>query len=240
MPDTPGERRATLIAGAISGDLSPAEQTELQALRAGDATIDDEIRELSAVSSLTAASLSGWDSSAPSPSLRERSLAVHDTVAAVSRFPAPGADASTTPVRRRRWLMGLAAAACVGIGAGGVLLSQPGTPTSPTGPPGTLGALEQISFNGEAHGVDIDGSLIAHTWGTETILRVIGLTANDPYNVVLVTEAGDTIASGSFLGSTVTIDCEMNAAVMRDAVTSVEIQDASGTVVATAELPETT
>ena len=55
--------------------------------------------------------------------------------------------------------------------------------------------------------------------------------------MVLVTVAGDSLSSGSFLGSTVAIDCEMNAAVMREAVASVEIQDASGTVVAKAQLP---
>lgn len=240
MPDSPGDRPAALIAGAIRGDLSPAELTELHALRAGDATVDAEIRDLSALVSLTSASLSEWDSSTPSSGLRQRILAVSDSADTSSSAPEQHPGRRAPSARRRRWVMVLAAAACVGIGAGGVLLGQPGTPGAPTGPPGTLGAVELISFSGEPTGVAVDGSIIAHTWGTETVLNITGLTASVPYHVVLVSSDGDTFDSGSFLGSTVAIDCEMNAAVMRDAVTSVEIQDASGAVVATAEVPETT
>lgn len=245
MRDSTAQQRATLIAGAISGDLTDTELTALQALRLVDPTVDDEIRELAAVSSRTAASLTGWDSSAPSAGLRQRILAA----AATDQAPAPAhtaparvaepSTAAPTPARRRPWLLALAAAACVGVGAGGVLLSQPVTPGAPTGPPGTLGAVEQIAFTGEPDGVTVAGSLIAHTWGTETVLTIVGLTETIPYDVVLVTTAGDTIDSGSFLGSTVTIDCGMNAAVMRGAVSSVQIQDASGAVVATADVPET-
>ncbi|HEV7948864.1 MAG TPA: hypothetical protein VGP24_03760 [Glaciihabitans sp.] len=241
MSDSPDDRRAVLIAGAISGDLTPAEKVELDALRDLDPTVDTEINELTALIPLTTSSLTNWDSSAPSADLRQRILELPETAETSTAGHSPTKVTGTPPAstRRRPWLMALAAAACVGIGAGGVLLTQPGTPTAPNGPPGTLGAIEPISFTGEPNGVAIDGSLIAHTWGTETVLRITGLTESDPYDVVLVTAEGDTIDSGSFLGSTVTIDCEMNAAVMRDAVTSVEIQDASGTVLAKADVPQT-
>ena len=267
MPDARDDRRASLIAGAIFGGLSDAERAELDALRADDPTIDEEIRSLGEVSTRIGTAVPQWDSSGPSDALRDRILAIGDDVTTVTdddyaadRDAAPSntaPGASTPPVmlsrssptastdspapivlpRRRPWLMALAAVACVGIGAGGVLLSLPTPPGAPTGPPGTLGAIEQINFNGEPSGVDIDGSLVAHTWGTETLLRVTGLVPNDAYGVVLVTADGELLDSGSFLGSTVPIDCAMNAAVMREDVTSVEILDAAGTVVASAALP---
>lgn len=234
MSDTRDARRALLISGAISGELTSSEQAELDVLRQADPTVDVEIRELTEILGQTTSAVPSWDASAPSEALRERVLTVQDESVAA---PDDSVGASVTPLRRRPWLLVVGAAACVAIGAGGVLLTQPTVPSPPTGPPGTLGAIEQISFTGEPTGVTIDGALIAHTWGTETVLNITGLTEANPYDVVLVTTSGDSLDSGSFLGSTVAIDCEMNAAVMRESVASVEVQDASGTVVARAELP---
>ncbi|PRY68975.1 hypothetical protein B0I08_103181 [Glaciihabitans tibetensis] len=263
MPDASGARRAFLISGAITGELTTAELAELDTLRAADPTVEKELRELTDVARVTSATLSDWDATAPSKSLRGRVLAIErdsysdlrtdstsdaradsdshsdsysdsDTTAGST---AGSTNAAVVPLRRRPWLLALGAAACIVVGAGGTLLLQPSTPSAPTGPPGTLGAIEQIAFTGEPSGVSIDGSLVAHTWGTETLLTITGLTEADPYDVVLVTLDGASLDSGSFLGSAKEIDCAMNAAVMREAVTSVQIQDASGAVVASAELP---
>lgn len=233
MTDARDARRAFLISGALGGELTAAEQEELDALRRSDPTVDAEILELALVLDQTTSAVADWDVSVPSPSLREKVIALGED-AGDRHTPA---SAPVVPLRRRPWLIALGAAACVAIGAGGALLTQPTEPSAPTGPPGTLGAIEAISFSGEPSGVDVDGSLVAHTWGTETLLNISGLTSADPYDVVLVTVGGDTFDSGSFLGSSVDIDCAMNAAVMRESVASVEIQDASGTVVARADLP---
>jgi hypothetical protein len=246
MTDDRDARRALLISGAISGDLTDAERTELDELRRNDPSVDVEIHELTDILSSTTAAVTDWDASAPSGALRDRvlNIANEGDVAHAPSAPAtptaalPSDGARVTVLRRRPWLLAVGAAACVAVGAGGVVLGQQSIPGPPTGPPGTLGAIEQISFDGEPAGVDIDGSLVAHTWGTETILNITGLTEANPYEVVLVTVAGDSLDSGSFLGSTVAIACEMNAAVMRESVASVEIQDASGTVVARAQLPD--
>jgi hypothetical protein len=237
MPDERDARRALLVSGALTGDLTAAEQSELDVLRASDPSIDDEIRELTDVLNDTTGALSGWDFSSPSDSLRERVLALEQDTEVASESTTPAEPAPVVPLRRRAWLIAVGAAACVAIGAGGTVLLQPSAPSAPTGPPGTLGAIEQIAFTGEPSGVSVDGSLIAHTWGTETILNITGLTGANPYDVVLVTVDGESLDSGSFLGSTVEIDCEMNAAVMRESVASVEIQDESGAVVARAQLP---
>jgi hypothetical protein len=254
MPDARDARRAILISAALTGDLSTSERAELDLLRADDPTIDEEIRDLTDVLERTIGTVEDWDASVPSDSLRDTILAMErdwdadadadaDTHNAADAGDADDdANAASTgaeviPLRRRPWLVALGAAACIAIGAGGMLLVQPREPSPPTGPPGTLGALEEVAFTGEPTGVSVDGTLVAHTWGTETILSITGLTEADPYDVVLVTVDGDSLNSGSFLGSSVPIDCQMNAAVMRAAVASVEIQDASGTVVASADLP---
>ncbi|MCU1405583.1 MAG: hypothetical protein JWQ43_1886 [Glaciihabitans sp.] len=267
MTDPRDLRRAELIAAAIAGQLTDAEGHELDALRAGDPTIDDEIRFLSATADDLASSVSGWDTSLPSADLRSRIAAIaaedpiargfaaHDqgkteyqgdvSAAAAPVRPAPAIALSAAPSRRGRWIIAVAAAACIGIGAGVGIGLTAATPSAPqagpssvvTGPPGTLGAVETISFDGSPTNVQIDGALIAHTWGTETVLHITGLPADASYGLVLVTDTGEELDSGSFLGSDVAIDCEMNAAVMRASVTKVLIQDADGTAVATAELP---
>jgi hypothetical protein len=258
MPDARDARRAILISAALTGDLTTSERAELDLLRADDPTIDEEIRDLTDVLERTIGTVEDWDASVPSESLRDTILAMErdwdtnvDNVDSDSdgesdrdddssraprstREDAASVSAEVVPLRRRPWLVALGAAACIAIGAGGM---QPREPSPPAGPPGTLGAMEEIAFTGEPTGVSVDGTVVAHTWGTETILSITGLTEADPYDVVLVTVDGDSLNSGSFLGSSVPIDCQMNAAVMRAAVASVEIQDASGTVVASADLP---
>jgi len=101
-----------------------------------------------------------------------------------------------------------------------------------------LGASEPVSFSDPGVGVDVDGSLVAHTWGTETVLEVDGLPVGDPFTVVLVGEDGREIESGSFLGSEVPVDCRMNGAVLREDVDRLEIRDDAGVTITAAELPE--
>lgn len=81
------------------------------------------------------------------------------------------------------------------------------------------------------------GDLVAHTWGTETVLEIAGLPAGERYAVVLVARDGDVYQSGTFLGSEVTIDCRMNAALLRPDVADVEIRDDEGVVVGVAHAP---
>jgi hypothetical protein len=222
---TADDRRAELIAAAATSDLTAAETAELDAMRAADPSIDREIAGLRAT--IDELGDLRWDDSAPSAGLRDRVLAIEK---APVRTIAP----------RRRWVLGLGVAACVlagaGLGIGATALLDPPASGPQPGAPGVLGALEHVDFDGRASGVTIDGSLVAHTWGTETILEIDGLPAGDSYWVVLVAD-GEDVDSGSFLGSTVTIDCRMNAAVDRSDVDSVQIRDADGTVVASAELP---
>jgi hypothetical protein len=225
------DRRAQLIAAAATWELTAAEAVELERLTAADPSVRAEVLELRATISRTTGALGGWDDAAPPPALRDRVLALESPTAPVAPLRARS---------RRPLLVGLAAACLVvGAGAGAAVsgLVDPGPQPQATGAPGVLGALEHIDFTGEPGGVAIDGSLVAHTWGTETVLEIAGLPAGDSYSVVLVGSDGVRFDSGSFVGSTVTIDCRMNAAVLRPEVASVAIEDVAGHVVASAALP---
>ncbi|WP_285184345.1 hypothetical protein [Rhodococcus sp. MEB041] len=228
---TPGHpRREELIAAAVAGDLTDAERRELRILEAEDTSVADEIREMrETVASLGSAAGLTWVDAQPGDLLRRR----------VVRHSG-----------RVRRTTAAAAAAGIAVGVAAVLgVQMVGTQGDATpadsaiaapeveGPPGELGAFEAIDFTETAPDVSVDGGLVAHTWGTETVLEMQGVPQNAAFEVVLVDRTGADRSSGSFLGSSVTIDCRMNAAVLRPDVAEIEIRAASGDLLARAALP---
>jgi hypothetical protein len=256
-------RRAELIAGALADDLSPEESAELDALLDAEPDARTELAELQGLVDRSRAVLDGTRDAGASDALRARVLRIpeaeradlaEDDLAAggVAAPAAPGRIASASgtaadvPVpltrasSRRRTAVALltTAAACLALGAAIALGAQTLlSPAAVTGDPGTLGAVEPIDFAGEPSGVEIDAAVVAHTWGTETVLEIDGFAPGDAFDVVLIGTGGEALSSGGFLGSTVTIECRINAALLRDDVAAVEIRDARGAIVATAELP---
>ncbi|PPI19026.1 hypothetical protein C5D34_12950 [Rathayibacter sp. AY1B1] len=234
--DQPDGRREELLAAALAGDLSAEEAREFELLRAADPSIDRELASFGAVVDRLGA-LGRWEEAEPSPELRSRVAALAgERPERTARVRAPRLRAP-----RLRAVLAVAAAAAllvVGGVAGAALRSADERPVA--GPPGTLGAVEAIAFDERTAGVTLDGSLVAHTWGTETILRGTGFALGESYDLVLVTGSGERLPSGSFLGSSAELDCEMNAAVLRESVAAVEITDAGGALVASAALPAVT
>ena len=252
MPGTPAsdDRRAELVAAALGDDLSPAEADEFARLRAADPTIDQELAELGGLPGALAG-LGSWQDAEPSAELRRRveGVAGPEAPGATASTPGPAPVAGTAPPaphapghapealsapvtplrpRRRPLLTVLGAAACLALGAGvGALVTAPRDST-PEGPAGTLGAVEPIDFAGAPTGVRVEGDLVAHTWGTETLLTVTGLPVGTAFSVVVIDDEGGEHPSGAFLGTAVEIDCQLNAAVTRDHVRSVEIRGADG------------
>lgn len=223
------DRRDELVAAAAAGELTDDEREELRSIAAIDPTVDEDIADFRRL----AARLGGagpalpWDETTPSATLRERVISSTD--------PKNG-------TRRIRPSVLAAAAAVVGIavGAAGVLgidtvMQTPAGPVS--GPPGTLGAFEVVEFTDTPSGIDIEGGLVAHTWGTETVLEMDGVPDRGTYEVYVVEQSGAARASGTFLGSEVTIDCRMNAAVLRRDVGGIEIRSSDGSVIARATVP---
>lgn len=221
-----GGRREELIAAALAGELTPEEASELDRLRAGDPTIDRELASFGALLD-DVHGVGSWEEVQPSEELR-------------ARIVEPPVERRAAPRRVRLPFAVGAAAACLALGVAGGVAAGALEDRAVEGPPGTLGAVETIAFveGAGSDRIEVDGSVVAHTWGTETILRGEGFAVGETYELVLVTDSGERLPSGSFLGSAVEIDCEMNAAVLREAVESIEITDASGAPVATATLPE--
>lgn len=247
-------RTEELIAAAAAGDLSADEQAELDTLRAQDPSIDATLRELTDLLPALKAAVPRWKEASPPSELDQavNRLVQQSATASKGQGPDDGGSASTSlltapaseqPVtdrgpRRRKAAFALAAAGCLVAGSGATVAVQHIIDSPPDGPPGTYGAVEDITFSGEPSDVNVDGSLIAHTWGTETVLEIDGLEPGESFTVVLVAEDGQEFASGTFFGSEVLIECRMNAAVMRDDVERVEITADDGDVIAQAELPE--
>ncbi|WP_432546719.1 hypothetical protein [Kineococcus sp. SYSU DK004] len=226
------DRRAELLGAAAVGDLSPAEARELDALAAADPSVAEELRAHREVLAALPPRGSGWDEPVPPPG-------------PVLPGGATGAGPAAAPAgalhRRRtasRWV-GAAAAVVVGagIGAGAVTVGREVADRPVQGPPGTLGAVEELVVLGEPEGVRADVALVAHTWGTETVLDVAGLPAGREYAVVLVRGDGAEAGSGSFLGSRVPVECRLNAAVLREDVAAVEVRDEDGALVLRSEAP---
>jgi hypothetical protein len=229
--DQPGGRREELLAAALAGDLSAEEAREFESLRAADPSIDPELASFGAVVDRLGA-LGRWEEAEPSPELRSRIAAL------AGERPERGESLRASRLRAVLAVAAAAALLVVGGVAGAALRSAEERPVA--GPPGTLGAVEAIAFDERTEGVTLDGSLVAHTWGTETILRGTGFALGESYDLVLVTGSGERLPSGSFLGSSAELDCEMNAAVLRESVAAVEITDAGGALVASAALPAVT
>lgn len=245
MTNDPDERSAELLAGALADDLSPAEQQELAGRLAEDAALREEFSAMSdLVTTMRSSVLGEWREEAPSAQLRRAVQQISDDGNAEPQIHAVDSldtgrrvteRRATTRPRRSVWFAG--AAACIAAGVALTLGAQYALDAPPQGPPGTFGVVESVNFRDTVTGVDIDGSLIAHTWGTETVLEIDGLAPGASFAVVLTAQDGRQFESGTFFGSEIPIDCRMNAAVMRQEVQMLEIRDADGQIVTAAELP---
>jgi hypothetical protein len=133
--------------------------------------------------------------------------------------------------RRRRpfqWSALAAAAICVvAIGlAGFVGLLEPAV------------ALEPLSFS-VAPGMEVEGHLIEHARGTEIRLAVSGSRDGQTYRVTLVSEDGERVNSGTFIGiGDKALSGTFNAALLRKDADRLEVRKPGGELVFFAKLPE--
>lgn len=244
---TAGEdRRAELMAAALADELSTEERAELDAMAASDPTIQAELAEMAEMLGNMRGAVPRWQEEQPPAVLRAKVLEAARAASEAGENSAATDDSAAAPVsagtrRARRhgsWTLAACFLAGVLVAAGGYLGVTALQPGPPDGPPGTLGAIEEVTFDQEVPGTRIDGVIVAHTWGTETILEIEGLPAGEGYALVLIDENGQEYHSGTFFGSDVVIDCRMNAAVMRAEVDRLEIREEAGAVVIAASLPE--
>jgi Putative zinc-finger len=132
--------------------------------------------------------------------------------------------------RRFRWSTLAAAAICVvvlGL-AGFVGLLEP-----------AVALVEPVPFS-VAPGVEVEGNLIAHARGTEIRLDVSGLRDGQTYRVTLVSEDGERVNAGTFIGiGERTLRGTFNAALLRKEADRLEVSTTpGGELVFFAILPE--
>ncbi|WP_299517884.1 hypothetical protein [uncultured Serinicoccus sp.] len=240
---TPEGDREELVLAAADGTLDDVQRQRLAVLRAADPTVDAEIAQLRATLEALQ-QLDGWDEASmvlpPSPAVLRRA---QEQIAS-GEVPPAGQDLAEArragdsgPRPGRRALFGLAAAGLVATGAVGQDVVRRLRPGTPEGDPGTLGALERAQVEDVAPGVQVDLGVVAHTWGTETVWVVDGADPGVVYDVVLLDRSGGRTGSGSFLGTRDPLDCELNAAILREEVAEVLVVTAGGQVWARAPLP---
>ncbi len=220
MSEGADRRRRELLGVHVLGQLTPDEERELAVLQRDPAAREEEA-DLRRVADLLAAAdpvvVGG-----PGPDLRdaEPSPGLEDRVVTAVLGERRGGRGA------RRWGTagaGLVAAAAV-VGAI-ALVVQPEPPVVP----GTLGATEQIAFDVREEGVEVTAAAVAHTWGTELEMEIVGFETGEVYTVTLESGAGETVVAGSLIGdSTKPIVCSMNGALMRAEAEAVVVTDASG------------
>jgi Putative zinc-finger len=99
-------------------------------------------------------------------------------------------------------------------------------------------ALEPLSFS-VAPGMEVEGHLIEHDSGTEIRLVVSGLRDGQTYRVTLVSEDGERINAGTFIGiGDKQLRYTFNAALLRKDADRLEVRTAGGELVFFAKLPE--
>ncbi|MFN3599976.1 MAG: hypothetical protein ACK4UY_01150 [Dietzia sp.] len=239
------DRRAELIGAALGGDLSETERRELDTLRRTDPQLDAELTSLGHLASTLGRTSLPWraEDEDPPADLGRRVSAMVAAAEPDSAGGTGGDRGDELAARRRphgvRVVLGRTAAAVVLVatGAVGALAAQQWTQAPPDGPPGTLGAVEPIAFAGQPAQSEITAHVVAHTWGTETLLEIDGLREGENFDVTIVDTEGNSIASGSFIGTEVTVECAMNAAILREQVAQIRIVSDDGSVEAAAELP---
>ena len=107
------------------------------------------------------------------------------------------------------------------------------------GPNSTPPPQEPLAFSEVAGGVEAEGSLIPHTWGTEANLLVEGLDEGRNYRAAFTTSGGTEVPAGTFIGTEAQpVDCNLNAAVLREDATRLEVRTMEGELVLEADLPK--
>lgn len=236
--------RDELVLAAAEDRLTGADRDRLERISLTDPGVEDDIAALRATLEAVRRDGQGWDESAmdlaPSPWVLEQALARTEGPDRTVLTPVAhaGADVDAVDRRpgRRHLLLGLAAAGLVAVGAAGGDAVRRLRPDVPVGDPGELGALEPLAMSAPG-GAQVEAGLIAHTWGTETVLVVEGTDPGGEYSLVLVTSDGRAVGSGGFLGTAAPLDCEMNAAVLREDVRQVRILGPDGAVWSSTDLP---
>ena len=205
----------------LLGKLDGEERTAMQAHLDSCPICQAEVRELEPVVAALADAVPDRIDEDPQPPEDLEELTLAPILEEMHRARRHG--------RRSRWSALAAAAICVvAIGlAGFTWLLEP-----------AVALVEPVPFS-VAPGVEVEGNLIAHAWGTEIRLIVSGLRDGQTYRVTLVSENGERVNSGTFIGiGNKQLRCTFTAALLRKEADRLEVRTSGGELVFFAKLPE--
>lgn len=216
-----------MLGAFVLGKLDEGQRAALQAHLDGCEECQAELREIEPVAAALAEAVPervADEEPRPPADLMQRTIAIIDQARRTE-------DELQRGRRRRmfRWsaLAAVAAALLIAIGSFALVPKM-------TGPP-----LEPVAVSETSPGVEAEANLIDHTWGTETILVVSGLEEGETYKLALRNEDGASVPSGAFIGTgDQPVECRMNAALLREDATGLEIRTTEGDLVLAADLPE--
>jgi hypothetical protein len=209
------------IGAFLLGKLDEGERTAMQAHLNSCSACQAEVRELKPVVTALADADPDRIDEAPWPPEDLEELTLAPILGEIHR------------ARRRRrqfqWSALAAAAICVlAIGlAGFTWLLEP-----------AVALVEPVPFS-VAPGMEVEGNLIKHPWGTEIRIVVSGMRDGQTYRVTLVSEDGERVNAGTFIGTgDKPLRGTFNAALLRKEAAKLEVRTTGGELVFFANLPE--
>ena len=209
------------IGAFLLGKLDEGERTDMQTHLSGCPVCQAEVRELKPVVGALADAAPDRIDEDPQPPEDLEELTLAPILGEIHR--------ARRRRRQFRWSALAAAAICVvAIGlAGFTWLLEPAV------------ALEPLSFS-VAPGMEVDGHLIEHDWGTEIRLVVSGSRDGQTHRVTLVSKDGERVNAGTFIGiGDKTLRSTFNAALLREEADRLEVRTTpGGELVFFAKLPE--
>jgi len=202
----------------VLGHLDPTEQNAVRAHLATCADCRAEVAELIPVATALA-------------DAKQAPLAA-------ATHPPPGLHAqmdaavNAEAARRRRsrvtravgaLLVAASVALLIGLGVASLLDRTPDAPVP---------EAVAVVVDSQLDAVTASAGLIAHTWGTEVKLRTTGLEAGATYRAVILGADDVEFPAGTFTGTGPnTIDCNLQASVLREDARGFQIFDQQGGVV---------
>lgn len=223
-----------MLGAYVLGELGDEERTALRAHLDGCGECRAELAEIQPVArALSEADPSLFEADEPRPpaDLLDRTLAQVGEEREQSRDSARVRYRVHRRRRLRRATLATAAALVVIVVGLFAVLPQI---QELRGPP-----QEPLAISAPASGVEAEGTLVAHTWGTEAKLLIEGLDDGQRYQVSFTREDGTTAPAGTFIGTEAQpVDCNLNAAVLREDATRLVVSTMDGETIAEADLPE--
>lgn len=221
----PGDARARLRAHLDGCAACRAELAEIAPLADALRTVDpDALSELPV----------------PPPDLGDRIIGRIDEERAVVHARARRAERRDIARTRSRQLMVAAAAVVLVIAAlaGGTVLGRATAPELTASPPTARLPIEDITLRAQEPSVDVESAVVvAHTWGVEAKFEASGLDTGEVYRAAFRAEDGRLLPAGEFIGvGDKALECNMQAALLREDTTGFVVTDEDGRAVLVADL----